>query len=210
VRSGCDYVIQGIAAEFEKPYSYRDEFWMLKSGCFDNSLRFLETELWADHDPSKGRFGSMKDRLQIHSGSKSLAFRYFFPNGSIADELDDVADDMLNYVGISISHNPTKTEKIKIEGVDVTLVHDSRLVEISVLSSEPAVKSTYAYVASLSGCNDLQHDYEAGLFDLRGKAIGLHRKITANESGGKINYKHVTSALDRAANRFQRLLGELA
>jgi phage head maturation protease len=206
----CEYVIQGVAADFERPYLFGDDCWLLKAGSFDKSLAALETELWIDHDSNK-RLGSMRDRLQIHAG-KSLAFRYFIEATS-GDELTDVADtadDLESYFGISVNHTPTKTEKVTIEGVDVTLVHESRLVEISMLSTEPAVKSTYGYFASCDSCNDLAHDVETGLFAMRGKAISLHRKISASENGGVIKYNNRTSAMDIAANKFTRLLSRLS
>jgi phage head maturation protease len=200
-------VIQGVAADFERPYLFGDDCFLLKSGCFDKSVAALDVELLIDHDESK-RLGSMKDNLQIHAG-KSLSFRYFIPGDELTD-VADIADDLESYFGISVSHTPTKTEKVTIDGVDVTLVYESRLIELSLLSSEPAVKSTYGYFASLDSCNDLAHDVESGLFAMRGKAISLHRKISASENGGVISYKNRTSPMDIAANRFKRLLAKLA
>jgi phage head maturation protease len=208
VNGGCDYVIQGIAAEFEKPFQHKDDIFILKSGCFDESLRSHNVKLMLNHDSNAGM--TMRDLLQVYSGAKSLAFRCFLPQDLTDDGLSDVADDMEHYRGVSIGHIPTKTETQKIDGIDVTLVYESDLTEISILDNEPAIKTTYAYVASLDSCCDIDVDYKAGLFDLRGKLIGLHRKVTANENGEEIKYKHSTSPSDRAANRFKRLLAKLA
>jgi phage head maturation protease len=206
VIGGCDYVIQGIAAEFEKPFAHKDDIFILKSGCFDESLRSHNVKLMLNHDSNAGM--TMKDRLQVYAGEKSLAFRCFLP--STIDELSDIADDLENYTGVSIGHNPTKTERTKIDGIDVTLVHKSDLIEISLLDGEAAMKTTYSYIASLDGCCDIEDDCKNGLFDLRGKAIGLHRKITANETGDEVKSRHRSSPSDRAANRFKRLLAKLA
>jgi hypothetical protein len=162
-----------------------------------------------DHKISAGF--SMQDRLQVYAGKSLLVFRCYLPQYSVVDELNDVAGDLEHYHGVSIGHIPTKAEATTIDGVDVILIHESTLTDISILSDgEPASKSSYCYVASLETCNDLKHDCDAGLFDLRGKVIGLHRKITANESGEEIKYTHKTSPMDQAANRFTRLLAKLA
>jgi len=148
----------------------------------------------------------------MNSRAESLAFRYFIPKISDNDVPDvaDMADDIESYFGISVNHTPTKSEKVSIDGVDVTMVHESRLIEISMLSTEPAVKSTYGYFATMESCNELKHDVETGVFDLRGKAISIHRKITATENNGVVKYSHQTSDYDRAAAKFTRLLAKLA
>ena len=46
-----DHVIQGVACEFDKPFFHGDEVWILKSGCFDNSLREFDVDLLMNHDP---------------------------------------------------------------------------------------------------------------------------------------------------------------
>jgi hypothetical protein len=207
--NGCDLVLQGVAAEFEKPFLHKTDILILKSGCFDKSLLTLGCKLKSNHDTDSGI--SMRNRLQVYASEKSLCFRVYLPQYDVVDELSDFADVIENYSAVSIGHIPSKAEATTLDGIDVILIHESDLTDISILSDgEPAVKSSYAYVAALSGCNDLKHDCDAGIFEMRGKAIGLHRKITANESGDPIKYRNRLSAMDLAAAKFTRLLAKLA
>jgi hypothetical protein len=206
---GCDLVLQGVAAEFEKPFLHKTDILILKSGCFDKSLQTLGCQLKMDHKSEAGI--SMRDRLQVFASEKSLCFRVYLPQYDVVDELSDFADVIENYSAVSIGHVPSKAEAKTIDGVDVILIHESDLTDISILSDgEPAVKSSYVYVAALSGCNDLKHDCDAGIFEMRGKAISLHRRITANETGEEIKYRNRLSPMDIAANRFTNLLKRLS
>ena len=75
----------------------------------------------------------------------------------------------------------------------MTTIVEASLKEISLLAKPPAITTTYALVKSWQTCGTLEDDYETGLFDLVGRVIAVHRKITADENGGPIKYAHATS-----------------
>jgi hypothetical protein len=196
------YVFQGAACEFEKFFFHGDEVWYLKSGCF-GSISDNEVKLMLNHDGKS--LGSTNNRLQVHAGNEALVFRYSIPGS--CSEFSEPADDFETYVPVSIGFNATKTEAMKIDGVPVTIVVEATLNEISALDKEPAIKSTYARVATEDTCGTLAEDYDRIL--LVGRVVSLHRAQKATENGGKLEYKHASIPYDRAANRFTRALNAL-
>jgi hypothetical protein len=48
------------------------------------------------------------------------------------------------------------------------------------------------------------------MFELRGRFIGLHRKITAIENNEEVKYGNVPTPYEQAARRFERKLKQLA
>jgi hypothetical protein len=102
----------------------------------------------------------------------------------------------------------TKTETITCEGVPVKVILEAKLNEVSLIDKDPAIDTTYARVVSADSCNSLEDDYARIL--TVGRVIALHRKIMAIENGGKVDYKHVASSYDVAANRLVRAIRALA
>jgi hypothetical protein len=196
------YVFQGVACEFDKFFFNGDEVWYLKSGCF-NSISDNEVKLMLNHDGKS--LGSTNNRLEVHAGDEAVVFRYSIP-GSWS-EFAEPADDFLTYVPVSIGFKATKTEKMNIDGVPVTIVVEATLNEISALDKEPAIKSTYARVATDDTCGSLEEDYER--IRLVGRVVSLHRLQKASENGGKLEFKHASTPYDRAADRFTRALNAL-
>jgi hypothetical protein len=96
-----------------------------------------------------------------------------------------------------------------IDGEQVKVIVKATLNEISVLSREPAIKSTYGRVVSLETCDDLEDEYDSGRLQLVGQFVSLHRNMKAFENGGEIRYSHATSPYERAADRFERALKNL-
>src|ERR1700730_9036029 len=140
-----DLVIQGIATQLEKPFTHGDDILILKSGCFDTSLRGAnDIKLLLNHDPEHC-LGSSKDgRLLIHAGEKELVFRFLIGK---ADKLfSDIADDIESYFPISIGYVTTKTEMEVVDGVSVKSIVEADLREISILNNAPAIHSTYGRV----------------------------------------------------------------
>ena len=72
-----EFVIQGIATEFQKHFVHGDHILILKSGVFDSSLRGAnDIRLLVNHDPEHC-LGSSKDgRLLIHAGKTEMVFRF--------------------------------------------------------------------------------------------------------------------------------------
>jgi hypothetical protein len=198
------YVFQGVACEFDKFFWNKHEIWYLKSGCLDSTSDNV-VKLKLNHE-GKG-LASTDDRLRVHIGDEAITFRYFIPESWGSKGFAEVSDDYENYVPVSIGFNATKTEAMTINGVPVTIVVEATLNEISLLDKEPAVKTTYARVASLDTCGDLEEDYQR--IKLAGRFVALHRAQKATENGGKVEYKHVNTPYDRAANRFTRALNAL-
>src|ERR1700730_2182783 len=124
--------------------------------------------------------------------------------------LEDMADDMECYFPISIGYVTTKTETEVVDGVSVKSIVEADLREISILNKAPAIHSTYGRITKWEFCNGLKEDYELGRFGLIGRFVSLHRAIKAQENGGVLNYNHITTPYDRAANNFERALGKLA
>jgi phage head maturation protease len=201
------FYLQGEAFRFEEPFIKDDLILYANSGCFDKSIRSGKpVSLLFSHDTSQ-RLGDSSNRLMIHAGTKSLVFRFDIPDGG--KEFADLADDPLTYLPVSISHRPITTKTEIMRGVQVITILESELVELSVISGEPDVKSSYARVVSWDRCNGLQEDYEAGLFDMASRVIAAHRVLKSRENGGTISYRHTTSPYDRAADRFREALQRL-
>jgi phage head maturation protease len=200
------YVIQGIACEFGKCFSDGREIIYLKSGCFD-SCSEADIRLLLDH---KGKsLGTTADRLEIHIGKEAMAFRYTIPDSSWNTTFSEPADDLNTYVPVSIGCNPTKTETITIDGVQVKVIVEATLNEISLLSQEPANKSTYGRVVSSETTGSLDDDYDAGRLELVGRYVNLHRAHKASENNGIVQYTHASSPYERAAANFERKLQTL-
>jgi phage head maturation protease len=203
---------------------------ILQSGCFDRSLRSSnDVKLLINHDPAHclGSWpdtlllyagnkypahclGSWPDTLLLYAGNKGLAFRYLLPSSKeYRKAFQEMADDVLTYVPISIGFERIKSETSQVDGINVITVIEAKLTEVSILDKAPAVHATYGRVVSWATCGSLQDDYETGRFDLVGKAIGLHRAVKARENGGKMEYQNATSPYERAADRFSTALRKL-
>ena|ERR1700682_614797 len=197
-------VLQGKATDFDSFFFNHDEVWYIKSGAFGR-LEDTEVVLMCDHDGKA--VASTKNRLQVHAGDEALIFRLAMPD-SFSEPLLDQTDELESYLPVSIGFTATKTEKMTIEGVPVTIVVEATLNEISVLSKEPAMKTTYARIVSEGTCGELKEDYER--IRLVGRVVSLHRLQKASENGGHVEYKNTLSSYDAAANRFTRALNALA
>jgi hypothetical protein len=198
-----DYVLQGIACEFGKCFSHGDEIIYLKPGCvsYEPDIRLL-----LDHEGKS--LGTTADRLQVHIGDEAIAFRFAIPE-SWSASFAEKADELETYLPISAGMNITKTETMTIDGEQVKVIVKATLNEISVLSGEPAIKSTYGRVVSLETCDDLEDEANSGRLQLVGRFVSLHRKMKATENGGEIRYTHVTSDYERKASAFERALAKL-
>jgi hypothetical protein len=205
----CNLVLQGEATQHDRPFLNGNVLTVLASGCFEKSLQKNEVFLLADHNEST-KFASTENRLQIYAGKESLAFRYFMPSPSPLDELEDLAGDPESYRGVSIGYVVKRSEIIKIDGTDVTFVREADISEISILSGTPAVTGTYCHIVKHDTCSDLEAEYKSGMFALRGKFIGLHRKVTAIENDEEVKYGNVPTPYEQAARRFERKLKQLA
>lgn len=196
-------VLQGKATDFDSFFFNHDEVWYIKSRAF-GPLEDTEVVLMCDHDGKA--VASTKNRLQVHAGDEALIFRLAIPD-SFSEPLLDQTDELESYLPVSIGFTATKIEKMTIEGVPVTIVVEATLNEISILSKEPAVKTTYARIASEETCGSLEEDYER--IRLVGRVVSLHRAQKATENHGNVEYKNTLSSYDAAANRFTRALNAL-
>jgi HK97 family phage prohead protease len=205
-----EFYLQGIATKNGECFFDKDgDILFLNYGCFDASIRSeTEVKLLLDHDAKICLGTTTNDRLEVHAGSKGVAFRYSIPDSWSAD-FSDLADDFNSYLAVSIGFKDGNAELITVDGVKVTSVVEARLFEISILSKPPAIHSTYARVVSAETCGPLKHDYESGRLELIGKYIGIHRTFKATENGGVLKYNHTSSPYDRAALNFERTLKNL-
>ena len=197
------YVLQGEACEFGKCFAHGDDVLYLKSGCFDaesdNDVRLL-----INHGGKS--LATTADRLQIHAGADALIFRFVIPD-SFSKQFAELADDFETYTSASVGFKFDKFETLTIDGMGVKVITSATLREISLLDKEPAIKTTYARFVSDESCCSLEEDYER--IRLVGRVVALQRAQKASENGGKVEWMHVTSAMDRAANRFTRALNAL-
>jgi phage head maturation protease len=200
-----DLVLQGEASSFDTPFAHGDEVWILKSGCFDRSLRSShEVKLLINHEEDHC-LGS-GERLLLHAGKTALVFRYLISGSKHDKFFEEIANDMDTYVPVSIGFERTKSETTQVDGVTVVTVIEAKLNELSILDRAPAVHSTYGRVVSWDKCGSLQSDYETGRFGLVGRYVGLHRAVKAQENGGKVDYRNTTSPYERAADKFSTAL----
>jgi phage head maturation protease len=204
------YVIQGVANTFDVPFTHNGEVVTNRKGCFN---RFLssnhEIKFLIGHDESHC-FGSSRTNLLIHAGARSLVFRYAIPESKQFEKaFAEVAGDIETYTAVSIGYTAKRVETRVVDGVKVVEVLDATLEEISLLDCAPAVGSTYARIVSWDTCSDLQEDYDTGLFELTGRLISLHRAVEARDNGGKINFSHARTPMDRAADNFLKVLRRL-
>jgi phage head maturation protease len=203
-----DYFIEGIATKTGAFFSYGDEAWYLAPGCFDSARGVSEVKLLTGHDESCV-WGSTSKRLELHYAPDCILFRFHLPK-SMKSEVDDIADSVEDYWPVSVGFVKTKFERKVMDGIEVLIIQDAKLIEISILKTDPAVASTYARVVSAKSCGTLQEDHEAGRFDLFGRFISIHRKVQAMDSDdGTINYMHQTSEYERKARNFERALSRL-
>jgi hypothetical protein len=204
-----DLVIQGVVTQFDKPLIHGSEILILKTGCFDESLRTNDVSFFLDHKDAG--LGTTANRLEVHAGKEALVFRYDIPSRNRASDeekqLAELAGDLETYLPCSIGFTRTKCETRTIDGVQVVTVIEGTLREVSLLSCSPAVHSTYSRVASKDTCGTLEHDYQRIM--LVGRVVGMHRAVKAAENGGNVEYAHVTNPYDRAAANFTRSLKAL-
>jgi phage head maturation protease len=186
-----DLFLQGIALRFDEIIDDGTKLLFLKSGCIaepDN------VSLMYDHDGKP--WGA--DGLEIYVGEKSVAFRFAIPD-SWSEQFKDQAGDVETYLAVSAGFTITKSESVTIDRVPVTVVSAATLREISLVSKDPAIKTTYARIVDSETCGDLETDYKSGRFELVGKVISLHRRAKANENDGIVQYNHATTPYDKAA-----------
>lgn len=196
--------IQGIAAHMGKVFHDGNEFLYFKAGCFSGSEN--NVGLCYDHE---GKIFA-HDRLEVHFGDDSVAFRYEIPK-SWAEQFHDVCDEIETYVPVSLGLTITKSKLVKIDGETVKVIVAADLKEISVLTkSDPAIKSTYGRIVSSDTIGELSEDVEAGRLDLVGRVISLHRKVKAADNGGVVSYANSLTDYERAGNRFTSALMRLA
>jgi hypothetical protein len=194
-----DLVLQGIACRFRQIIDTGNGLIFINPGALTSAA---EVKLLLDHEGKP--LASTNDRLEIHIGDKSLAFRYSIPD-SWSEEFESKSDDFETYLPVSIGMTINKSEMLAIDGTTVKLISSATLNEISILQNDPAVKSAHARVVSVQRCGDLEDDCD--LMEMTGRFISLHRK--ANAVDGVVRYAHVTSDYDRAADRFARALKAL-
>ena len=194
-----DIFLQGLGCKFGEIIDSGNELLYLRPGCLTEAD---EVKLLIDHR-GKG-LATTDDALQIYIGEKSLSFRYSIPD-SWSEKFSESSDDLESYIPVSVGFSIDKSELMTIEGVAVKVITEATLNEVSLVSEEPAVKSTYARVVSADTCGTLADDSER--LELIGRYISLHRK--ANASDGLIKYAHATSPYDRAADLFTRALKAL-
>lgn len=196
--------IQGVAFEYGKIFLSDGKAWLAKRDCFGS---FQDVDLLIGHE-GKSYANTDDDDLplQIHSGPDALVFRGYFSDW-LATEIKDQTDCLESYLAVSIGFTVTKSDTVQCEGVPVTIIVEGKLNEIS-LVDEPVIESSYARAVSPDSCDSLAEDYER--FRTVGRFIGLHRKVLAHKNGGKVEYKHIVSSYDVAANRFVKALAALA
>ena len=194
--------LQGTVLEFEKIIQHGDTLIYLKGGSITEGD---DVGLMFEHTGRKwGR-----DDLELHISESGVAFRYALPD-SWVDEFKDQTDEIETYLGVSAGLTVTQSESLEIDGEKVQVVTAAELTEISLLSSEPAVKSSYARIVSADTCGELSADVSAGRLELVGRVIGLHRRAKAAADGGPVKYSSSPSEYERAASKFERALLRLA
>jgi hypothetical protein len=197
-----EFALEGIATRFGEIIDSGNELLFLKPG----SLTLAdEVRLLIDHDKGNG-LASTDDLLEVHVGEKLLAFRFHIPY-SRAEEFKDQADCFETYLPVSMGMTITESETMTIDGVQVKVISAATLNEVSIISSEPAVKTSYARVVSADTCEGLADVSDR--FELIGRFINIHRKASAPDNGGVVRYANATSASDIAANRFTKALAAL-
>jgi HK97 family phage prohead protease len=196
------FVIQGQASAFGKPIAHGDRIIILKTGCFDESLKSgTKIDLLMDHDSTKS-FGSTENRLLLYASQKSLAFRFLIPERH-SKEYAEVGDDLDYFVAVSIGYKNAKTEVSVVDGIDVVTVISADLEEVSLLDKPGAVKTTFARVVDIETCGLLAVDSDSGMFELYGTYYSLRR--AAKAAGVDVS----ESAYDKAATRFEKALMRL-
>jgi hypothetical protein len=198
--------VQGVAFEFGKLFVSDNQAWLAKAGCFGS---ISHVDLLIQHKGNSFASTENDDRLlQFHSGDEALLFRCYFPDDWFGKELSDQTDCLETYHAVSAGFTVKKTETINCDGVPVKVIVEAKLKEISLIDGAPAVDTTYARVVSADTCGSLADDYN--LILTVGRFIGIHRKAMAIENGGEIQYKHIASSYDVAADRFTKALARLA
>src|SRR5229473_1479738 len=149
-----DIFLQGLGCKFGEIIDSGNELLYLRPGCLTEAD---EVKLLIDHRGNG--LASTADALQIHIGEKSLAFRYSIPE-SWSEQFKDIADDVNTYLPVSCGFAITKSELMTIDGAQIKVVTEATLNEISIISSAPAVKATFARIVGADSCNDLADDSE--------------------------------------------------
>ena len=193
-----ELVLQGVGCRFGEVIYDGTKFLYLEPGCMTLGSK---VRLLIDHEGQS--LATTDNRLEVHVDEKCLAFRYWIPE-SWTSEFKDWADDFDTYLGVSCGFSITESKLMTTEEAQIEVVTSATLNEVSIISKEPAVKTTFARVVSADSCSDLSGDCER--LQLIGRYIGLHREAKASENGGKVKYSHATSDYQRAANNFERVL----
>jgi HK97 family phage prohead protease len=202
-----EFYVQGKATQIGKPFIHGKEIWMFAPGAFDASLRSDEVKLIYDHDESAPVL-SKQAALEVYANATALVFRGKLPARS-GSELKDFLDSYETYFGVSIGFSATKKQETAIDGVPLVLFEEVTLHEISLLSKDPAVHSTYGRFVSSDTCASLKDDCDDGRFELVGSFVSLHRAVNAMENNWKVKYNNAISSYDAAADRFTRSLENL-
>ncbi len=161
-----EVVLQGIACRFGEVIDDGTKLLYLKPGCLTEAA---EVRLLIDHKGNS--LATTDDALQIHISEKFLAFRYSIPE-SWSEQFKDLADDLDTYLPVSCGFAITKSELMTVDGTQIKVVTEATLNEISIISSAPAVKATFARIVGADSCNDLADDSER--LELIGRYISLH------------------------------------
>mgnify|MGYP003394684255 CR=1 FL=1 len=170
-------VVQGYACVFNKCYGHKGRVEAFGKGCFARSLigpaaiRFL-----ASHDETE-LIATTADRLELRQDDYGLAFRCRLPASALGENVARLvaAGEM---GGMSVGYEPLAVETKTFDGVEVHVVRDTRLFEIS-LVKKGAVSEAFASLADDAKGRALDHELKTGALRCEAAYVGLRRALGA-------------------------------
>ena len=174
-------LIEGYATRYNKVHPFGDYLDVFRPGVFARSLlkntniRFLE-----DHDEGKLLATTADGSLKLTSDAKGLSFQARIPNATEAQVRAIKSIEVNGKACMSVGYRVISSEMHRMEGVDVRLINDASLSEISLVKAG-AVKEAFAYLVKSDGRSTFDDggnlETEKAYSDLMGSLRALQEKL---------------------------------
>lgn len=122
-------VLIGYSLLFNQIIQHGDKYMMIRPAAFKD-LMSGETKYFQHNHDNRLRVASTKDYLTLHADEYGLAFKLYLPPTILGMETRNFVRDSVKQA-MSAGFTATKIEKHTVEGVEISLVLEAALHEIS-------------------------------------------------------------------------------
>lgn len=170
-------VVRGYASAFNKCHAHRGRVEVFWKGCFGRALTSgAAIRLLVNHDESE-LLATTADRLELKQDDVGLAFRCPLPPGAIGENVaGQIAAGELG--GMSVGYEVVADETKRIDGVDLRIIRDARLDEISLVKTG-AVAEAFAVLADGDTSRPLDYLIKSGVLSRDAAFVAMQRALRA-------------------------------